>query len=137
MRVIESHIFQSLLELYTYKCFPIGTFDADIKQVSDTEMEVNGMRVKVFNDKEAKNFRWSDAGAEYLADCSGAYLKKETAEAHIKIGAKKVVMSAPPKDHTYVRHGSESPRVQERTYLHIDGILYHKLSCSSRQNYEW
>ena len=118
-RVIKSHIFQSLLELYTYKCFPIGTFDADIKQVSDTEMEVNGMRVKVFNDKEAKNFRWSDAGAEYLADCSGAYLKKETAEAHIKIGAKKVVMSAPPKDDTpmFVMGVNHLEYKKELTYI--------------------
>ena len=78
----------------------LGTFDADIRKISDTEFEVNGNRVKVFNDREAKNFRWDDAGAEYLADCTGAYLKAEKAEAHIKIGAKKVLMSAPPKDDT-------------------------------------
>ena len=63
-------------------------------------MSVNGHRVKVFMDKEAKNFNWSDAGAEYIADCSGAYLTKEKAQAHINIGGKKIVMSAPPKDDT-------------------------------------
>jgi glyceraldehyde 3-phosphate dehydrogenase len=80
--------------------FHVGTFDADIKQVSDTEFSVNGNVVKVFCDKEAKNFKWGDAGAEYLAECSGAYLTKEKAEAHYKIGAKKILMSAPPKDDT-------------------------------------
>ena len=78
----------------------IGTFDAEMNQVSDTEFEVNGNRVKVFNDKEAKNFKWGDAGAEYLSDCSGAYLTKDKASVHIKIGAKKILMSAPSKDDT-------------------------------------
>jgi glyceraldehyde 3-phosphate dehydrogenase len=78
----------------------LGTFDADIKQTGDNEMSVNGHKVQVFNDKEAKNFNWGDAGAEYIADCSGAYLTKDKAQAHIKIGGKKIVMSAPPKDDT-------------------------------------
>jgi len=56
--------------------------------------------VKVFNDKEVKNFNWGDAGAEYIADCSGAFLTKVKAQAHINIGGKKIVMSAPPKDDT-------------------------------------
>jgi glyceraldehyde 3-phosphate dehydrogenase len=75
-------------------------FDATIEQTGPQEFAVNGHRVKVYNDKEAKNFNWSDAGAEYLAECSGAYLTKEKAEAHVKIGAKKVLMSAPSKDDT-------------------------------------
>ena len=61
---------------------------------------MNGHKVKVFNDKDAKNFNWGDSGAEYIADCSGAYLTKEKAQAHINIGGKKIVMSAPPKDDT-------------------------------------
>jgi len=42
-------------------------------------MSVNGHKVMVFQDKEAKNFNWGDAGAEYIAECSGAYLTKEKA----------------------------------------------------------
>lgn len=78
----------------------LGTFDADIKQTGDDEISVNGQKVKVFNDKDAKNFNWGDVGAEYIADCSGAYLTKEKAQAHINIGGKKILMSAPPKDDT-------------------------------------
>ena len=63
-------------------------------------MSVNGHKIMVYNDKEAKNFSWADAGAEYIADCSGAYLTKDKAQAHFKIGGKKVLMSAPPKDDT-------------------------------------
>ena len=57
----------------------LGTFNADIKQTGDNEISVNGHKVKVFNDKEAKSFNWGDAGAEYIADCSGAYLTKDKA----------------------------------------------------------
>jgi glyceraldehyde 3-phosphate dehydrogenase len=78
----------------------VGTFDADIQQTGDNSFAVNGHEVKVFCDKEAKNFKWGDAGVEYLADCSGAYLKQDKAKVHIDIGAKKIIMSAPPKDDT-------------------------------------
>ena len=42
--------------------------------------------------------KWGQSGAEYIAECTGVYLKKDTAEAHIKGGGKKVLLSAPPKD---------------------------------------
>ncbi len=61
-------------------------------------MEVNGHRVKVFNDRDANNLKWGQAGADYIAECTGAYLKKEVCQAHLKAGAKKILMSAPPKD---------------------------------------
>lgn len=64
-------------------CCSLGTFDAKIEQTGPNEMSVNGHKVKVYQDKEAKNFNWGDAGAEYIADCSGAYLTKEKAQAHV------------------------------------------------------
>jgi len=47
---------------------------------------------------DASLLPWGDSGAEYIADCTGAYLTSEKCAAHFKGGAKKVVMSAPPKD---------------------------------------
>jgi glyceraldehyde 3-phosphate dehydrogenase len=78
----------------------LGKYKGDIKKISDKEFEVDGHRIKVYCDKEAKHFSWGDIGADYVADCTGAYLTKEKAQAHIGIGAKKVLMSAPPKDDT-------------------------------------
>ena len=58
----------------------------------------NGHKITVFNTKDASQLKWGAAGVDYLAECTGAYLKKEACEQHIKAGAKKVLMSAPPKD---------------------------------------
>lgn len=75
----------------------IGRFAHDVKKV-DGGIEINGQKIAVFKEKDASQLRWGDAGADYVAECSGVYLKKETAEQHIRGGAKKVIMSAPPKD---------------------------------------
>lgn len=63
-------------------------------------IEVNGQTIKIFKEKDASQIKWGSVGAEYIAECTGVYLNKEKAEAHIKGGAKKVIMSAPPKDDT-------------------------------------
>jgi glyceraldehyde 3-phosphate dehydrogenase len=63
-------------------------------------MEINGQRIKIFKEKNAENIKWGAVGADYIGECTGVYLKQETAQGHIKGGAKKVIMSAPPKDDT-------------------------------------
>lgn len=65
---------------------------------TDDGIEVNGQRIKVFKEKDASQLKWGAAGADYIAECTGVYLTKDAASAHIKGGAKKVLLSAPPKD---------------------------------------
>ena len=64
---------------------------------------VNGKEVKVLADiayRDATKIPWGELGADYVLECTGAYLTKENAQAHIDAGAKVVVMSAPAKDDT-------------------------------------
>jgi glyceraldehyde 3-phosphate dehydrogenase len=61
-------------------------------------MQVNGQTIKVFKEKDAGAIGWNKSGADYIAECTGVYLKADKAQAHLKGGAKKVIMSAPPKD---------------------------------------
>lgn len=64
----------------------------------DTSLTINGNCIKIFNMKEPCDIKWSDAGAEYIAECSGVNTTKEAASKHIRETVKKVVISAPSHD---------------------------------------
>ena len=59
---------------------------------------IDGKKVPVFSESEAKNIPWDRCGAEYIVEATGAYTTTETAMDHVKAGAKKVIISAPAKD---------------------------------------
>ena len=76
-----------------------GHFDGTV-EVKDGNLVVNGKTIRVTAEKDPANLRWNEIGAEYVVESTGLFLTKELAGAHIKAGAKRVVMSAPSKDDT-------------------------------------
>ncbi|MBQ9494382.1 MAG: type I glyceraldehyde-3-phosphate dehydrogenase [Treponema sp.] len=66
----------------------------------DKNLIVNGNKIRVFAEKDPANIKWSECGADVVVESTGFFLTKESCEAHIKAGAKKVIMSAPSKDDT-------------------------------------
>ena len=76
-----------------------GQFDGTI-DVRNGNLVVNGNEIRVTAEKDPANLKWNEVGAEYVVESTGLFLTKEKAEAHIKAGAKRVVMSAPSKDDT-------------------------------------
>jgi glyceraldehyde 3-phosphate dehydrogenase len=76
-----------------------GRFEGDVR-VSDGKLVVNGKAIRVTAEKDPANLRWNDVGAQCVIESTGLFLTDEKARAHIKAGARKVVLSAPSKDDT-------------------------------------
>jgi glyceraldehyde 3-phosphate dehydrogenase len=74
-----------------------GKFDGTI-EVKDGNLIVDGKTIRVTAERDPKNLKWDEAGAEVVAECTGIFTTLETADYHIQAGAKKVVISAPSKD---------------------------------------
>jgi len=71
-----------------------GRFDADVKH-SDNAISVNGHEVKIYAQKDPSQIPWGNHGVDVVIESTGFFADKDKAEAHIKAGAKRVVISAP------------------------------------------
>ncbi len=74
-----------------------GQFKGDIKH-TDNSIIVNGHEVKFYAEKDPAAIPWKACGADYVVESTGVFTTMETAGAHLKGGAKKVIISAPSKD---------------------------------------
>jgi len=71
-----------------------GRFDGEVKVDGDA-MVVNGDRIKVLAERDPARLPWGELGVEYVFECTGLFTSKAKASAHLKGGARRVVISAP------------------------------------------
>lgn len=76
-----------------------GRFDGDV-DVKDGNLVVNGKTIRITAERNPADLKWDEVAADLVIECTGFFLTEESCQAHIKAGAKKVVQSAPSKDHT-------------------------------------
>jgi len=74
-----------------------GIFKGDIK-VDGKNLTINGKTIRFYMEKDPANIPWSETGAEYVVESTGVFTTTEKAQAHLKGGAKHVVISAPSAD---------------------------------------
>lgn len=71
-----------------------GKFPADVS-VDGDYLIVNGDRIRVTGDRNPENLPWKELNIDIVMECTGFFTTKEAASAHIRAGAKKVIISAP------------------------------------------
>ncbi len=75
-------------------CGKIGENKHTVEAGEDS-ITVDGKKITIYKEADAKNLPWGKLGVDVVLECTGFYVKKDKAQAHIDAGAKKVVISAP------------------------------------------
>jgi glyceraldehyde 3-phosphate dehydrogenase len=71
-----------------------GRFNQEVTH-SENSISVNGDEIKIYAQKDPAQIPWGQHGVDVVLECTGFFTDKAKAEAHLKAGAKKVVISAP------------------------------------------
>lgn len=74
-----------------------GRFKGQV-EAKDGKLVVNGKAIEVFQERDPAAIPWGKAGAEYVVESTGVFTTIDKASAHLKGGAKKVIISAPSAD---------------------------------------
>ena len=74
-----------------------GRYAGHTVESTDHSIIVDGKEIEISAEKDANNLPWKELGVDVVIECTGFYVSKEKAMAHINAGAKKVIISAPAK----------------------------------------
>ncbi|CAL4320955.1 Glyceraldehyde-3-phosphate dehydrogenase A [Buchnera aphidicola (Pterocallis alni)] len=89
-----------------------GTFKESI-QVKKNSIIINNKKIKIFSEKNPEKIMWNKLNTDIVIESTGIFLTTESANKHIIAGAKKVIITAPPKDNTP---------------MFVNGVNFHKYS---------
>ena len=76
----------------SHRCYRVDEISHD-----EDEIIVGGRHIKVYAETDPANLPWAELGIDQVFECTGRFTEKEKAEAHIRAGAKRVIISAPAK----------------------------------------
>ena len=103
-----------------------GRYDGHTVECDETSITVDGKKITIYAENDAKDLPWGEIGVDVVLECTGFYTSKAKAQAHIDAGAKKVVISAPA--------GNDLPTivysVNEKT-LTADDKIISAASCTT------
>ncbi|QCI25996.1 type I glyceraldehyde-3-phosphate dehydrogenase [Buchnera aphidicola] len=89
-----------------------GRFSGTIK-IKNNDLIINNKTIKIFSERDPKNIPWNNIQTDVVIESTGIFLTTESAQKHILAGAKKVIITAPPKDNTP---------------MFVNGVNFHKYS---------
>jgi glyceraldehyde 3-phosphate dehydrogenase len=96
-----------------------GYFDGEV-DYDNEHLIVNGKKYRVYAEKDPLNLPWKKLGIDIVLESSGVFTDKEGAEKHLKAGAKRVIISAPPKNPdipTYILGVNEEKFNPEKDFI--------------------
>lgn len=87
---------RTLAHLFKYDSVH-GVFPGEVSH-DDAHLMLGGRKVKAFAAKDPSSLPWKELGIDIVIESTGHFLTRELASAHLKAGAKRVILSAPAKD---------------------------------------
>ena len=85
----------TLAHLFKYDS-TFGIFPGEVR-AKDNTLIINGRKIRVLSEKNPVLLPWKELGVEVVIESTGMFRDREGAEKHLKVGAKKVIISAPAK----------------------------------------
>lgn len=101
-----------------------GAFDGTV-EVKDGKLIVNGNEIRITAERNPEELKWDAVNADYVLECTGIFKTLETANLHVKGGAKKVVISAPSPDAPMFVMGVNNKE------LKADETIFSNASCTT------